>query len=81
VHEEALKRGVRISGATVHFVDSGTDTGPILLQKAVEVRPEDTPKSLQLRIMQEAEWKILPKAIDLIAEGRVVTEGRKVRIL
>ena len=81
VHEEALKRGVRISGATVHFVDSGTDTGPSLLQKAVEVRPEDTPKSLQLRIMQEAEWKILPKAIDLIAEGRVVTEGRKVRIL
>lgn len=81
VHEEALKRGVRISGATVHFVDSGTDTGPILLQKAVEVRPDDTPKSLQLRIMQEAEWKLLPEAIDLIARGRVTVEGRKVRIL
>ena len=81
VHEEALKRGVRVSGATVHFVDSGTDTGPILLQKAVEVRPEDTPKSLQLRIMQEAEWKILPQAISLIAQGRVAVEGRKVRIL
>ena len=81
VHEAALETRREGLGATVHFVDSGTDTGPILLQKAVEVRPEDTPKSLQLRIMQEAEWKILPKAIDLIAEGRVVTEGRKVRIL
>lgn len=81
VHEAALERGVRISGATVHFVDCGTDTGPILLQKAVEVLPDDTPKTLQLRIMQEAEWKILPQAIDLIARGRVVVEGRKVKIL
>ena len=81
VHEAALARGVRISGATVHFVDSGTDTGPIILQKAVEVLPEDTPKSLQLRIMEQAEWKILPQAIDLIAQGRVAVEGRCVRIL
>jgi phosphoribosylglycinamide formyltransferase-1 len=81
VHEAALARGVRISGATVHFVDSGTDTGPIILQKAVEVLPEDTPKSLQLRIMEQAEWKILPQAIDLIAQGRVAVEGRSVRIL
>lgn len=81
VHEAALERGVRISGATVHFVDSGTDTGPILLQKAVEVKPDDTPKSLQLRIMEQAEWKILPQAIDLIARGRVRVEGRKVTIL
>ncbi len=81
VHEAALERGVRVSGATVHFVDSGTDTGPILLQKAVEVKETDTPKDLQLRIMQEAEWKILPKAIDLIARGKVHVEGRKVSIL
>lgn len=77
VHEEALRRGVKITGATVHFVDKGTDTGPIILQKAVEVKPEDTPKDLQLRVMQEAEWKILPQAIDLIANGKVrVTDGR-----
>ena len=69
VHEGALARGVRVSGATVHFVDEGTDTGPIILQKAVEVKQDDTPKTLQLRIMEEAEWKILPKAIDLIANG------------
>ncbi len=79
VHEEALRRGVKITGATVHFVDKGTDTGPIILQKAVEVQPEDTPASLQLRVMQEAEWKILPRAIDLIANGRVeVRDGRTV---
>ena len=79
VHEEALRRGVKITGATVHFVDKGTDTGPIILQKAVEVQPEDTPASLQLRVMQEAEWKILPRAIDLIANGRVeVRAGRTV---
>ncbi len=81
VHEAALERGVRISGATVHFVDKGTDTGPIVLQKAVEVLPDDTPKSLQLRIMEQAEWKILPQAIDLIAQGRVKVEGRKVTLL
>ena len=71
VHEGALARGVKISGATVHFVDAGTDTGPIIFQKAVEVKPGDTPKTLQQRIMEEAEWKILPKAIDYIANGKV----------
>lgn len=77
VHEEALRRGVKVTGATVHFVDSGTDTGPIILQKAVEVRGDDTPKSLQLRVMQHAEWQLLPEAIDLIAHGRVhVVDGR-----
>ena len=77
VHEAALARGVQIVGATVHFVDEGTDTGPIILQKAVEVEEEDTPKILQQRVMEQAEWKILPQAIDLIANGKVkVTEGR-----
>ena len=71
VHEAALARGVKISGATVHFVDEGTDTGPIILQKPVEVKEGDTPKELQLRIMEEAEWVILPKAIRLISEGKV----------
>ena len=69
VHEEALKRGVKVTGATVHFVDEGTDTGPILLQKAVEVHEGDTPKSLQQRVMEEAEWILLPKAIDMIARN------------
>ncbi len=81
VHEGALKRGVRITGATVHFVDKGTDTGPIILQKAVEVRPEDTPKELQQRVMEEAEWVILPEAISLIAAGEVTVEDNRVRIL
>ncbi len=77
VHEAALARGVKIVGATVHFVDEGTDTGPIILQKAVEVEEEDTPKMLQQRVMEQAEWKILPQAIDLIANGKIkVTEGR-----
>lgn len=67
VHEEALKRGVKVTGATVHFVDEGTDTGPILLQKAVEVHEGDTPEVLQRRVMEEAEWVLLPKAIDMIA--------------
>ncbi len=71
VHEAALKRGVKISGATVHFVDKGTDTGPIIIQKAVEVKKDDTPEILQRRIMEEAEWKILPKAIDMIANGEL----------
>jgi len=71
VHEAALARGVKVSGATVHFVDEGTDTGPIILQKAVEVKEGDTPKVLQQRIMEEAEWQILPKAIRLISEGKV----------
>lgn len=81
VHEGVLARGVKVTGATVHFVDSGMDTGPILLQKAVEVRQGDTPESLQRRVMEEAEWQILPQAIDLIAQGRVrVEEGKAVII-
>lgn len=71
VHKAALDRGVKVSGATVHFVDSGTDTGPIILQKAVYVEKGDTPETLQKRIMEEAEWKILPEAINLIANGEV----------
>ena len=71
VHEAALARGVKVVGATVHFVDEGTDTGPIILQKAVEVKNGDTPKILQQRVMEEAEWIIMPKAIDLIANGKV----------
>jgi phosphoribosylglycinamide formyltransferase-1 len=71
VHEKALARGVKVSGATVHFVDEGTDTGPIILQKAVAVQEGDTPQTLQRRIMEEAEWVILPQAIDYIANGRV----------
>lgn len=69
VHEAALARGVRLTGATVHYVDGGMDTGPILLQKAVEVKDGDTPKTLQQRVMEEAEWVILPKAIDMIANS------------
>ncbi len=80
VHEEALKRGVRITGATVHFVDEGCDSGPIILQKAVNVLPGDTPEILQKRVMEEAEWKILPEAIDLIAGDRVRVENGKVLI-
>ena len=77
VHEGVLGRGVKVTGATVHFVDTGTDTGPIILQKAVEVHEGDTPRILQQRVMEEAEWKILPKAIDLIANDKVtVTDGR-----
>ena len=67
VHEAALARGVKVTGATVHFVDEGTDTGPILLQKAVEVKEGDTPETLQRRVMEEAEWVLLPKAIDMLA--------------
>ena len=80
VHEEALKRGVKVTGATVHFVDAGCDSGPIILQKAVEVQPDDTPESLQLRVMEQAEWIIMPKAIDLIANGKVTVEDRKVKV-
>ena len=80
VHEKALERGVRVSGATVHFVDEGTDTGPIILQKPVMIQPGDTPEVLQKRIMEQAEWKILPMAIDLIANDRVSVEGGKVMI-
>lgn len=80
VHERALERGVKVTGATVHFVDEGTDTGPIILQKAVEVQQGDTPEVLQRRVMEQAEWEILPQAIDLIANGKVsVVDGRVVR--
>lgn len=81
VHEAALARGVKVVGATVHFVDEGTDTGPIILQKAVEVLQGDTPETLQKRVMEQAEWKILPRAIDLIANGKVTVEGNKTVIL
>lgn len=74
VHEAVLKRGAKVTGATVHFVDEGTDTGPIILQKAVEVNEGDTPEILQRRVMEEAEWVIMPKAIDLIANGRIIVE-------
>lgn len=80
VHEKALERGVRVSGATVHFVDEGTDTGPIILQKPVMIRDDDTAKTLQQRIMEQAEWKILPMAIDLIANGRVTIKDGHVVI-
>ncbi|MBQ7447218.1 MAG: phosphoribosylglycinamide formyltransferase [Eubacterium sp.] len=77
VHEGALARGVKITGATCHFVDEGTDTGPIILQKAVEVQQDDTPESLQRRVMEQAEWVILPQAIDLIANGKIeVVDGK-----
>lgn len=80
VHEGVLGRGVKVTGATVHFVDEGTDTGPIILQKAVEVHQDDTPEILQRRVMEQAEWIIMPKAIDLIANGKVTVVDGKVRI-
>jgi phosphoribosylglycinamide formyltransferase-1 len=74
-----LERGVKLTGATVHFVDEGTDTGPILLQKAVEVQLDDTPKLLQRRVMEQAEWVIMPQAINLIANQKVqVIDGKAV---
>lgn len=79
VHEKALERGVKVTGATVHFVDEGTDTGPIVLQKAVAVQPGDTPELLQRRVMEEAEWVLLPKAVDYYAHGKITVEnGRAV---
>ena len=80
VHEGVLARGVKVTGATVHFVDEGTDTGPIILQKAVEVEQGDTPEVLQRRVMEQAEWVILPKALDLIANGKVSVEDGHVII-
>ena len=74
VHEAALARGVKVVGATVHFVDKGTDTGPIIMQKAVAVQNGDTPKALQQRVMEQAEWKLLPAVIDKIAHGKVHVE-------
>lgn len=80
VHEHVLARGVKVTGATAHFVDEGTDTGPIILQKAVAVEDDDTPKSLQLRVMEQAEWEILPEAINLIANDKIeVKDGRVIR--
>lgn len=80
VHERALERGVKVTGATVHFVDEGMDSGPIILQKAVEIPDGITPQNLQQKVMKEAEWVILPRAISLIAQGRVVLSGKTTRI-
>ncbi|MBQ5772592.1 MAG: phosphoribosylglycinamide formyltransferase, partial [Clostridia bacterium] len=80
VHEAALEKGVRVSGATVHIVTPECDAGPIVLQKAVEVRQDDTPEILQKRIMEEAEWKILPEAVRLFCDGKISVEGHKVLI-
>ena len=80
VHEEALKKGVKISGATVHFVTAECDAGPIILQKAVEVMDDDTPESLQKRIMEQVEWKILPKAVQLFCDDKIVIENDKTYI-
>ncbi len=81
VHEKALEYGVKVSGATVHFVSEECDGGPIVLQKAVEVREDDTPETLQRRIMEQAEWVILPQAVSLFCQGRLRAEGRTVHIL
>ena len=80
VHEEALRYGVKVSGATVHFVSEECDGGPIIAQKAVAVREDDTPETLQKRIMEEAEWKLLPEAVKLFCEDRLAVEGRIVKI-
>lgn len=80
VHEAALAYGVKLSGATVHFVSEECDGGPIIAQKAVAVREDDTPETLQRRIMEEAEWKLLPQAVALFCQGRLRVEGRKVII-
>ena len=80
VHEEALKKGVKVSGATVHIVTPECDAGPIILQKAVEVKPDDTPEVLQKRIMEEAEWKLLPKAVKLFCDGKITVKDNKVYI-
>ena len=81
VHETALAKGVKVSGATVHIVTPECDAGPIVLQKAVEVKDDDTPETLQKRIMIEAEWKILPQAVKLFCQDRIVVEGNRARIL
>ena len=80
VHEMALEYGVKVTGATIHFVTEGADEGPIILQKAVDILPGDTPESIQRRVMEEAEWKLLPKAVALFCEGKLAVEGRKVII-
>lgn len=80
VHEEALKKGVKVSGATVHFVTAECDAGPIILQKAVDVEEDDTPETLQKRIMEQAEWKILPKAVQLFCDDRITVQNNKTYI-
>lgn len=79
VHEAVLEKGVKITGATVHYVNDKTDGGPIILQKAVEVKDDDTPEILQKRVMEQAEWKIFPEAVKLISEGKIAVSGNKVR--
>ena len=81
VHEKALEYGVKLSGATIHFVSEECDAGPIVFQKAVEVLPDDTPETLQKRIMEQCEWKLLPLAVSLFCEERLQVDGRQVRIL
>ena len=81
VHEKALEYGVKLSGATVHFVTEECDAGPIILQKSVDVLPDDTPEVLQKRIMEQCEWKLLPQAVSLFCQDRLQVEGRTVRIL
>lgn len=81
VHEQALAYGVKVSGATVHFVTEECDSGPIILQKAVDVLPDDTPEILQRRIMEQCEWKLLPRAVSLFCQDRLRVEGRTVHIL
>lgn len=80
-HQKALEYGVKVTGATVHFVELEADAGPIILQKAVDIREDDTPEVLQKRVMEEAEWEILPEAIKLFAENRLIVDGRRVRII
>ena len=80
VHEAALERGVKVTGATVHFVNEEPDGGPIVLQKAVDIREGDTPETLQRRVMEEAEWLLLPRAVSLFCEGRLTVEGRTVKV-
>ena len=81
VHKRALERGVKVTGATVHFVNEGADEGPIILQKAVDILPGDTPEVLQKRVMEQAEWKLLPQAVALFCQGKLKVEGRRVDIL
>ena len=81
VHEAALEKGVKVSGATVHFVNEVCVGGPVILQKAVEVLPDDTPETLQRRIMEQAEWKLLPRAVELFCAGKIVVENGRTRIL
>lgn len=81
VHAAALERGVKIAGATVHFVDEGTDTGPIIAQQTVMVMDDDTPETLQKRVMEEVEWILLPKAIDMIATDQIKIIGNRVKII